>query len=124
MNLVTVKPGQWWSSYANPHSNVRTRFEIMAVHEDRQIAAVRYASGRGGTKSLKTLERGLRGSRLESEGDGTAPKVRQPRRITVGRSGHFNTLAERSTASDHRKLIPPRWMSAAQKKAWREENAR
>ena len=124
--MSEVKPGQVWSSYAGAEKVGRHFFEIVSVDESRLSAAVRYVGPRkrGGVKSLTTLRMGLRGSRLEQDSDGTPPVLEKPRGTTVARASHYATLAQRSTASDYRRLIPPKWMRPAEKRRWLESGGK
>jgi hypothetical protein len=117
--VTEVKPGQTWSSYAGAEKTGRHFFEIVSIDESRLSCAVRYEGERkrGGHKSLTTLRMGLRGSRLEKDSDGTPPDTRK-QRPTVARASHYSTLAQRSTASDYRRLVPPKWMTPAEKRRW------
>ena len=120
--------GDLWSQNDIMTPGTRQWFRVMSIDHDRGTCAVRYEKEgrkRGGHKSLSNMRAGLRGCRLEEAGDGTPPADRQkPRRPTVASANHWATVAQRSTASDYRKLVPPRWMTAEEKKKWREENAR
>ena len=125
--MTVVKCGQFWSSLDAVDPRTRQSFEIMSIDLERQRVAVRYYSQkgqplRGGTKSLRTLQRGMRGSRLEKDSDGSVPTPKVPRRTTLARANHYATVAENSTASDYRRLKAPKWMSAQEKRKWLEEN--
>jgi hypothetical protein len=122
MNLVI--PGQLWTCNDAHDRTTRQWFTVLAVDVGRGVVIVRYAKTaaegarqRGGTKSLKNLRLGLRGSRLEVDADGKAPTTRKP---SLGALS--DTTLEKTTASDHRRLIAPKWMTADEKRRWLAEN--
>lgn len=119
MNRIAV--GQIWScNDARVYGALgRVRFVIEAI--EGAVARVRYLDVRKdiglksrGEKSLRSLRRGLCGSRIEREPDGRpGPPPRRRRYEPLGPSRD-----ERSTASDHRKKTPPRGLTREQREQW------
>lgn len=71
--MTPITPGSTWSIHSRPCA-ARVRFRVLSV--DGSAVSVEYeASGMRRTIERRTLERGLRGARLESSPECAAPAV-------------------------------------------------
>lgn len=112
MNHVRV--GQVWSCNSNRFAG-RIHFTVTDIDLDAGEAIVRFHGAirpgisKVGRKKLRTLRLGLAGARIERTAGGRAGPHRRALRL------QGPTAAERSTASDHRKVAVPRGLTRAER---------
>lgn len=117
MNEVRV--GQRWSSNGNGFvPGQRFHYTVMSIDAPNGRVAVRWEGKkvRGGTVLLRKMEHGTGGHRLEVDSDGTVHRSRP-------RCGMPMSKVEKTTASDHRKVTPPRGLTPGQRERWMREHA-
>jgi hypothetical protein len=106
--MMVVVVGQVWRVMTSAASSQTAQFRVERI-EDAVAIGHFAATGREVRCLVSTLVRGLRGARLVREADGATP-YRPPTRTR---------LPEREmTASDSRRTVPPRGMTAGERAAW------